>query len=226
LEGIEVIPEFNQAARRMLWLQAGKEQERGNLMLNRCRHEWHIFCLVAFAVLTITASMACRRSPGSRQSEPWESRIFKKYVLEPIPKSVADIKVHELDVPGLGRRHVMRFKIEKNDVTLILNSRAFREFDSVSYNELGYLTWHGAPNVTVDPAEGPQIVFGGGAWLPLYTKQRQQDEPEWFNPNALSSPKAYVLTQRHGKSTRDLTKVLVFDEDTEEAYFVEYLQGH
>ena len=194
-------------------------------MLNRFRHKWHIFCLAAFAALAITASMACRESPGSRQSESWESRIFKKYVLEPIPKSVADIEVHELDVPGLGRRHVMRFKIENNDVTLILKSRAFREFDSVSYKQ-AYLTCHGPRNVTVDPAEGSRIVYGGGVTLLLYARQWQQDEPDWFKPNVWSSPKVYVFTQKHGKSTRDVTKVLIFDEDIGEAYFVEYLEGH
>jgi len=175
--------------------------------------------LVASAALVVAVSATCRRSPGSCQSEPWESRIFSKYVLEPIPKSVVDIKVDELEYPGLGHCYVMRFKIEKDDVVLILNSRAFKEFTSIIY-EQEQLIWRGidhAPDLL-------RLTFTGGG-CPLYTN-RQHEAPEWFRPNDWTSPKVYVVREKHGKSTRYKTKVLIFDEKLEEAYFVEYLQGH
>ncbi len=192
------------------------------MMLNRFRHKWHIHCLVAFAAfaaLVVAVSATCRRSSLSRQSEPWESRMFSRYVLEQIPKSVADIKVDELEHPGLGHSYVMRFRIEKADVALILNSRAFKEFPSIIY-EQEQLIWRG-----IDQAPDPlRVTFTGGG-CPLYTN-RQHEAPEWFRPNEWTSPKVHVVREKHGKSTRYKTKVLIFDEKLEEAYFVEYLQGH
>lgn len=195
------------------------------MRLMNSRHNQRVCWIGAFAVLAVIFSMTCRRSTDSRRSEPWESRIFKKYVLEPTPKSVANIKVNEIQGRGLGRRYVMRFGIEQTDVALILNSRQYEKFTSVTYNEQDYLCWHGSQGQGFD-VQKMHLDLGTGGGLPLYTKERQQDAPEWFRPNDWTSPKVYVVTEKYGRSNRDETKVLIFSEGAEEAYFVEYLQGH
>jgi len=195
------------------------------MMLNIVRYEWNIYRIVIFAalVVVVAVSTTCRRSPDSRQSESWESRIFSKYVLETIPKSVTDIKVDELEFPVLGHGYVMRFKIEKADMTHILNSQAFEEFTSVVYKQ-GGLFWRNIDDRTRDPVK--DLLGGDTSNLPLYTNQRQQQPPEWFRPNDWSNPKVYAVSEKYGKSSRYQTKVLIYNEKLEEAYFVEYLQGH
>ena len=191
-------------------------------MWNRFRDKFYIHCLIIFVVLVVVAT--CRRSPDSRQSESWESRIFSKYVFEPIPKSVADIKVDELEKTGLGHSYVMRFRIEKADVTVLLNSQMFQDFTSVVYKQ-GNLFWRKIDYKERDPLKNP---LGGdtSSNLPLYTNQREQQPPEWFRPNDWDMPKVYVVREKYGKSMRYQTKVFIYNEKLEEAYFVEYLQGH
>ena len=185
-------------------------------MWNKFRNKINIYCLVALASLAVAVSATCRRSQDTHQSESWESRIFSKYVLKPIPKSVADIKVDELEYPGLGHCYVMRFRIEKADLTLVLNSRLFQKFTSVTYKQ-GILSWSG-----IDKSLDLLRVTLTGGGCPLYTN-RQHEPPKWFRPNDWDMPKVYVVKEKYGKSSRYQTKVLIYDEKLEEAYFVEYL---
>jgi hypothetical protein len=108
------------------------------MKLTKVRKKRHAFLVVALATLAVTASMTCRESPDSGQYEQWGFRVFRKYVLDPIPKSVADIKVDEIEKRGLGHIYVMRFEIQKDDVALIIDSRQYEKFTSVTYNELDY----------------------------------------------------------------------------------------
>ena len=190
-------------------------------MCNRLRDKFYIYCLVASAASVFVFSATCRRSQDFHQSELWKSRIFSKYVLKPIPKSVADIKVDELECSGIGHCYVMRFRIEKADLTLVLNSRMFQEFSSVAY-KFGNLFWYKINYQERDPLKNP---LGGETSnnLPLYTNQRQQQPPDWFKPNDWSKPKVYVVSEKYGRSRRYQTKVLIYNEKLEEAYFVEYL---
>ena len=80
-------------------------------------------CCISFGII-----LACIFVPKMS----YGTRVFKRYVRNPIPKSVKNIKVHrprELS----GRRYVMRFKISQADLMLILNSRRFKEMMDVNY---------------------------------------------------------------------------------------------
>jgi len=191
------------------------------MMWKRIKNKFYIYCLVAFSASVVVFSATCRRSPNSHQSERWESRIFSKYVLDPIPKSVVDIKVDELECSGIGHCYVMRFRIEMADLALVLNSQMFQEFTSVVY-KFDNLFWYKIIHQERDPLKNP---LGGenSNNLPLYTNQRQQQPPDWFRPNEWSNPKVYVVSEKYGKSRRYQTKVLIYNEKLEEAYFVEYL---
>jgi hypothetical protein len=188
-------------------------------MWNSFRNKFNIYWLVAPAALALALSPTCKRSQNFQQSELWKSRTFKKYVLEPIPKSVSDIKVDEIEHPGLGHCYVMRFRIEKADLSLVLNSRLFQKFTSVTYKQ-GRLTWSGIDK----SSDLLRLTLTGGDCL-LYTNQ-QYGPPDWFRPNDWDMPKVYVVKEKYGKSSRYQTKVLIYSEKLEEAYFVEYLEGH
>jgi hypothetical protein len=178
---------------------------------------------VALILVTVVAS--CKRTPSSSGTNApghWESRIFKMYVLEPIPESVRDIKLNELETSPFGRRHgyVMRFKISKADVELILKSRGFEEFERATYRN-GDLWWGNADKYGRDPRENPFFGTNVGN-LPLYTGPNQKP-PKWFTPNDWDNPKVYKYEQKWGKAHRNQTKVLIFNEELEEAYFIEDL---
>jgi len=191
-------------------------------MLNSYRSARHILFLVKLAALVVILPTACRESPTSRRSEPWESRIFKKYVLDPIPKSVANIKVDEIEQRGLGHIYVMRFEIKRADAELICNSRPYKK-STLDTFEHDHISWRESEGQKQDLLV---IDLGAGHTLSLYTNERQQNPTEWFHPRDLAGPKAYVVKEKYGRSTRYVTKIMVFDEDLEEAYFVEHLEGH
>jgi hypothetical protein len=145
------------------------------------------------------------------------------YVLKPIPESVADFEFDELETSPFGRRHgyVMRFKISKADVELILKSRVFEEFEWDCY-EHGNLYWKGKYKTEFDPNTNTySSVALGASNLPLYTGRKQP--PMWFTPNDWDDPKVYKFKEEWGKSNRTQVKVLIFNEEFEEAYFVEDL---
>jgi hypothetical protein len=160
---------------------------------------------------------------GAYPLNRWETWIFRGYVLKPIPQSVADIKLDELKTSPFGRRHgyVMRFKISKADIELILKSRVFEEFEWDRY-ENDYLHWKGTHKIEFDPNTNTYTSTSTSGSLPLYTNPKQQP-PEWFTPNDWDNAKVYKYEQDWGKSDRVHTKILIFNEDLEEAYFVEDL---
>lgn len=146
------------------------------------------------------------------------------YVLEPIPESVADFKFDQLETSPFGPRHVyvMRFKISKADIELILKSREFEEFEWEGYKH-DNLYWKGKYITEFDPNTNTySIVDLGSSNLPLYTNPKRQP-PEWFTPNDWDNPKVYKYEQDWGKSDRLHTKILIFNEELEEAYFIEDL---
>ncbi len=193
-------------------------------MLHRIKHGWLIKCLIASLILEAAIAVNCRRSPDALGSQ-----IFRKYVLKPIPKSVADIKVDKLSPGGLfgsGRMYVMHFKISKDDVALIVNSRAFEEFEWTNYQQgtrWDRLYWGKTfprerflqYNLSLGKSSKHMIVYTDS-----------QRPPEWFKPNDWNNPKVYSISEKWGRSRRYRTNVLIFNEDLEEAYFFEDVPGH
>lgn len=136
------------------------------------------------------------------------SRVFKKYVYKPIPKSVKDIKLHrpfELS----GHRYVMHFKINKTDLELILNSRRFKEMMSFWYR-------NGILSLRMDTSHG-------GGSLPLF--RERQHHPKWFRPDQWDNPKVYRFKERNIEY-RENMKILIYNEKLNEAYFIEYQEGY
>ena len=176
--------------------------------------------------MLIVAIVECLRPPGRADASALARRkslIFRAYVLEPIPESVADFKFDRLETSPFGRRHgyVMRFKISKADVELILKSRVFEEFEWDGYKG-DNLFWKLKGTIEFDPNTNTYTSTSESHNLPLYTYPKDQT-PEWFRPNDWDNPKVYRFKKKWGKADRYQTKVLIFNEELEEAYFVEIL---
>ncbi|MBN1803992.1 MAG: hypothetical protein JW837_01955 [Sedimentisphaerales bacterium] len=183
-------------------------------------------CLVKYIIVSLALASAitanCRRIP-----EDLESQIFKKYVIKPIPESVTDIKMDKLSPGGLfasGLKYVMHFKISKKDVALILKSRAFKEYEWITYKKgtpWDELCWGNKLKVNHQEHK----ISGTNSHEMIVYKDSEQP-PEWFRPNDWDKPKVYSISEKWGRSRRYRTNVLIFNEDLEEAYFFENVPGH
>ena len=158
------------------------------------------------------------------------SRIFKKYVCDPIPKSVRDIEVHgggELLSSIFGRNYIMHFKINKADVGRILNSRKsrrFRQVEWVSYSN-GSIYWGDVPPwEKQNQSEFTPMVHYEYEGQSLYKPYDGRPGPEWFRPNDWESPKVYVFKERVGHYQAHI-QILIYNEEVDEAYCIKYQQG-
>ena len=154
-------------------------------------------------------------------------RVFRRYVLKSIPKSVEQIRTHR-PWEGSGHRYVMRFKINKADVKRLLDSRPFEEFDQVSYND-GTLVWRHTDPLTglegLSQTEVLDMQMKLVEEMSLYTPYSGESGPEWFKPNEWSDPKVYWFHEKYGRFERSHEQVLIYNEELAEAYFIEYLSG-
>jgi len=156
-----------------------------------------LLCCV-FVSVTLTAHAFLKKSP---------SELFRRYILDPIPASVKNIKAHrpwELS----GHRYVFHFDINKADLELILNSRPFKKVMDIKYSN-GYLHWR------------EDALHGRG--LPLYSPYKGKPGPDWFRPARWDNPKAYVFIE---ELRRTHMQILMYHEEHGQVYFVEYKEGH
>ena len=173
-------------------------------------------CCISLAVI-----LAC----GLFLKISYPSLLFKKYVCNPIPKSVKNIKAQRTQFLFSGHKYVMRFKINKADLMLILNSRPFKEVEWVQY-ENGFLNWGKTPLWEKQNQGGfnPTEASWEREGMCLYEPQGGRPGPEWFRPDDWKSPKVYEFKQR-SISYRLHMQVLIYNEELSEAYLVEDLGG-
>jgi hypothetical protein len=201
-----------------------RKRRQVSMKLNRIKDRCLIKCFIVSLILASAINVNCRRSPEDRKSQ-----IFKKYVIKPIPESVADIKVDKLSPGGLfgsGRMYVMHFKISKDDVALILKSRAFEKFEWINYHQgtrWDNLRWGNKSSYRLDPQRNLSLGANSQSMIVYTDSQRPH---EWFRPNDWNKPKVYSISEKWGRSRRYRTNVLIFNEDLAEAYFFESVPGH
>ena len=152
-------------------------------------------------------------------SEEEAIRAFREYVFGSIPESVTNIRA---DKPKKirGYRYTFRFKINKDDLGLLINSRPFVRVWNVKYKN-GHLCW------TWDRGEGNYGFPKYNSSMICYKYTR---EPGWFGPSLWENPEAYafckegslVNTQTFGKysSGPNEIRVLLHNENEAEAYYV------
>lgn len=155
---------------------------------------------------------------------PPQAEIFTKYILDPIPKSVTNIKA---DRPRLflGYTYTLRFNINKADLALITESRPFQRVWGVTYGMFGkgHLNWNWGP---------PGSAHAGGIAIIVYHPKGGRREPKWFTPNLWDDPDMYAFRKvgdhentetmgYHKKANEQVdTQVLLYNEKEQEAYFI------
>jgi hypothetical protein len=158
------------------------------------------------------------------------SETFKKYVLDPIPSSVKNIKA---DQPGktFGYIYTFRFNISREDLSLLINSQPFIRIWNVKYKN-GMLEMLGWDWDYTDPIEIEMPKYGLS--LPLYGDVwNLPREPAWFKPGIWDNPETYsfykvgdlINTQIFECKDQDLDgretiQVLLYNEKEGEAYFI------
>ena len=155
--------------------------KRSDMMMTfetKCRRVYLPGCcvllsLMFLAALALLIDLLLNASP---------SRVFRRYVLDPIPASVTEIKA---DRPWefTGHRYILQFSISRADVQSILKSRAFKEIRDVEYDN-GALWWWWIE----DPHRGGSVH--------LYAPYDGRPGPEWFRPQDWHSPQAYALQEQ------------------------------
>ena len=159
---------------------------------------FYIVLLSVISTILIVASVI-----GIFLKGPSPSRAFRKLVWSPILKSVEDIKMdRRISVFG-SHWYVFQFRVDKQDLSLILNSRAFQKVPSIKFTESGQLWWG-------DPMKG-------GHSLSLYYPVTKRHAPVWFNLRQWNSPNVYVIFNEHVIRSR----LLVYNENLGEAYFID-----
>lgn len=144
-----------------------------------------------------------------------EARAFKRHVCRPIPDSVDEIRA-DLRSSRPGRRYVGRFQIDAADVAAIAQSRPFDEFESVSFDGSS-LQWQGPKN----PLHGTSLLGDSESIAPYWTRT----PPQWFRRDEWTHPKVYRLREKWGKSSRSHVQVLIHNDQTNGAYFIDYVEG-
>jgi len=112
-----------------------------------------------------------------------------------------------------GHLYTMGFKINKTDLQMILDNKQFQEMDWVSYwRETGTLRWGLDPKY---PTDNEPVGHHSGIAVGR--------KPRWFRPDNMPHPKVYAIKDgSFGKHNSKHRQVLIYDETSGEAYFVEY----
>ena len=153
---------------------------------------------------------------------PQPTEIFTKHILDPIPKSVTNLKA---DRPYCfqGYTYTLKFNINKTDLALITGSRPLQRVWNVWYGN-GRLGWNWDP---------PGGAYRRGIQIIVYHPKGGRREPTWwFTPNLWDDSEAYAFqkvgdqvnaqaVEYHRKAyDQENTQVLLYNEKDQEAYFI------
>lgn len=131
---------------------------------------------------------------------------FRRYVLDPIPESVARIRARQPKTLG-GYGFTFRFEIDRSDLAAILDSRSLERVHDLAY-EGKVLSWYWTPSTSVSMSP-----YGYSWWPP---------EPKWFaDLGRWKDPEAYALEQRRPDGR--ITEVLIYNPELREAIFLTWL---
>jgi len=135
------------------------------------------------------------------------SELFRRYVLEPIPASVMDIK-SDRDLPVYRYAYTFRFNINESDLAQLVNSRPFQKISNVKYDSQKGLYWEWDSR-----RSHTMLVYSPGQGRPWWWQRK----PRWFTPDRWDNPQAYVFRD---KSENWSVQVLLYNEKLGQAYFI------
>lgn len=174
-------------------------------MAERRRHSIALGFICCAALLLIALTVA--------KSYLYGPRIFRRFVLRPIPASVQEIRADHCEISHFierlygsrERAYVLRFSISQEDVLRIVATRGFKRWEPIQYSD-GVLTF--------------KDTDGYEMGIELYTDGRS--EPDWFDLARWEEWQTYYM----GEDGIDLSwldaSLLLYNEQMASAYFVKY----
>jgi hypothetical protein len=125
---------------------------------------------------------------------------FKKYILNPIPKSVKNIKVDQT-MSFYGYAYLFGFDIDKEDLKLIIDSQSLTSATYIDY-ALGCF----------------DIEYHFKDYDGLMIRVYGDNKPaRWFHPKSLKNPDCYCyITEINNQNDR---RILLFNKEENKAYF-------
>jgi hypothetical protein len=135
----------------------------------------------------------------------WPQNIFARWIFDPIPRSVTDIRVYALhNSRFMGYEFLFRFKINKMDFDMILVSRPFKQVHKKMLFIDDRLSWE----------RDDGVQSGGSCQLP--------GVPKWFRPQDLpDDARAYIFDA--GFSAAPQYVMIAYSNHTNQAYcYVSY----
>ena len=163
-------------------------------------------CLLSLLLFICIVQSGCKNRGMSKTKA---SEAFRRYVLGPIPESVTNI------------RYIFRFNINREDLSLLINSKPFVRVWNVKYRN-GNIDWYW-------DLDSPILGIGmHGSSIICYKQSARK--PGWFRPGLWDNPEAYAFWKEGNlvnievfdKESRGPTeiRVLLYNENDAEAYFV------
>ena len=149
--------------------------------------------LLRFSICTLY--LLCLTS-CSKKLDPEEH--FKKYILDPIPKSVRNIKVDQTE-SFYGYAYLFEFDIDRKDLKLIRDSKSLKIIPTIEYVKKCFL-------ITYDQ-EGNSIL------LEIYEYRKQA---QWFHPELWRNYDAYGYFKFNHQTD---IRLLLFNTEENKAYF-------
>ena len=149
-------------------------------------------------ILNVLIFTLCSLCISSCIEKPDPVSHFKQYILDPIPKSVKNIKIDQTSMFN-GYSYLFGFDIEREDVNLIIESNSLTTA-TVRYSDGRFRVDNVRGNII-----GSLLVYGS------------RKKAEWFNPELWTNPDAYVYHKRI--DTHADSQILIFNEEENKAYF-------
>ena len=140
--------------------------------------------------------------------------LFREYVVNPIPESVAKIKVDQPKSRG-GYGYVFRFNVNREDFERIRESRPLRDVENLDYKYGTGLLWEWKDWVSTEQSGDRGTGFS------MYALVRK---PSWYDLPSWENPEAYALRQADVNNHRDIRdiQVLLYNNDRGQAYFITF----
>jgi len=135
----------------------------------------------------------------------WPQNIFARWVFDPIPRSVTDVRVYALhNSRFMGHEFLFRFKIKKNDFDMILVSRPFKQVHKKMLFTDDRLSWE----------RDDGVQSSGSCQL--------SGVPKWFRPQDLpDDARAYIFDA--GFSAAPQYVLIAYSNQASQAYcYVSY----
>ena len=129
---------------------------------------------------------------------------FKKYILDPIPKSVKNIKVDQT-MKYYGYAYLFGFDIDKDDLKLIIDSKLLIKTTYTGYSVGSFdVEYH----------------YKDYDAMSILVYEYNQKPARWFHPELWKNPDCYCYITLINSQVRQIeTRILLFNKEENKAYF-------